>query len=589
MKRLRGLFNIVVNKLIIKETTEQGEIKKRISYRKIALLVLSIVLIIGIGFYFSKEKVKNEIQYSNNKAEYLFYEGSFEESISEFKSIQSKDTWPIWIVRESEIYSVKGEFDKSNELLEEAIKKRDEIVKDKGDKVKDEDEQFLNHVVFTFLMNGEKERALELGQDYMQRYKDNKELIRTMVVVNMVNDKKENAMELIKEYPVDKTSAYDMSVYARMEMTIDEWDVGLSLLKDAWYLDKDEIKVFDVISQMFVYNDEFLEDKINKLVDENKDEPCYKLWQAKIYSMKKETAKKAETILGELNNNGDIGRINVEIIKSKTYQNIGEEEKAKTILDGLMELKDESYIGYHIAALYYFDNGDYDQAFDYCKKSIIKNKNYPDNYGFVIPNIMIKQGKGQEAEPYMRTALLKEPFNYNLMLSISDYYWYSAKDSNKALNYLNMASKIKPTDEKILYTMAMIKINDNKLEEAGNVLNDAIKINDSDPKIHRALGTIYFNTDKGEEGLKQLEKAYEVKKDDALTLNNLGCAYISIDGDVEKGMEKLEEAKEQIDFIKDEKIKEQFNKNYDSVKKLYDDYVKEDGSELQVPDLTLFY
>lgn len=588
MEKLKKLFNTFMNYIIIKENTEDNKVIKKINYKLIAYITIIMIIILSMFFYLSEEKVKNEIKQSNNKVEYLFYASSFEESIKELKSIQDKDPWPIWIVREAEIYSVKGDYKKSNELLNEAIDKRNEIIKNKKVKIQ-EDKEFLNRVVFTFLMNGENKYSLELGEEYLSVYSDNKELMRTMIVVYMINDQEEKAVELIKNYPVDKESAYDMAVYSIMQMTLDEWDLGLSILKDAWYLDKDEIKVFDVISQMSLYNYDFLENKINELAKNNSEEVCYKLWQSKIYSMRKEKAKEAQKIIDSLKENDNVGKINYEIIKAKTYQNLGEEDKANDILTGLMELENESYIGYHIASVHYLDSGNYDEALEHCKKSIIKNKNYPDNYGFIIPSIMLKQGKAEEAEPYMRTALLQEPFNYNLMLSVAEYYWYSAKDSKKALTYLNMAAKINSRNEKILYNMAMINISENKLDDAVEKLRQAIKVNEMDSKLYRALGTIYCNINKGKEGLENFKKAYEINNEDALTLNNLGCAYISIDGDIENGMKKLNEAKEKINVIKDEKIREQFNKNYDNVKKLYDEYSKKDGGELKVPDLTLFY
>lgn len=583
---IKKIIYSLKEKFYIKVKNKDGEEKTKFNYKPILYLIICLVFIISATFYVIKEINKNEIEAANNKMEELYYSGSFENSIEELKVIQEKDDSPIWIVREAEIYSVKGDFETSNNLLEKAMNKRNE--KKKIDNI-EEDKDLLNRIVFTFLMNGENEKALELGTDYLEIYEDNKNLTRTMISVYMINDKRDKSIELVKNYNVDKSSAYDMAVYAEMEMALGEVDEGLSILKKAWKLDKNEIKVFDSIAQLSVYDENYLEEKINTLIKGDSNEVCYKLWLAKIYSMREETASKAKQILDELEDDEEVGKINFNIIKAKTYQNLGESDKAKTILNDLMEVGDESYIGYHIAALYYLDNEEYDEALDYCKKSISKNKDYPDNYGFLIPDIMLKQGKKEEAEPYMRTALLKEPFNYNMILNISDYYLHSINDSNKALYYLNIASKIQIKNEKILYKMALINIDKNNLKEAETFLNKSIEVNNNNYESHRTLGTIYINNGNLEDALKEFESAYKLNDNDPLTLNNLGCIYISISGDVKKGMDMLKEAKKNIEIISDEKSKKSFQDNYNVAEKLYKEYLKEDGRELEVPDFTLFY
>lgn len=42
-----------------------------------------------------------------------------------------------------------------------------------------------------------------------------------------------------------------------------------------------------------------------------------------------------------------------------------------------------------------------------------------------MSDIMIKKGEPNLAEPYFRTALVKEPFNYNIMLKVANYYEYT--------------------------------------------------------------------------------------------------------------------------------------------------------------------
>ena len=188
------------------------------------------------------------------------------------------------------------------------------------------------------------------------------------------------------------------------------------------------------------------------------------------------------------------------------YQNMGEIEKSKEVLDEIIKNDPDSFIGYHAAAWQAYNNGKYDDAFKNCTKSIVMNKDYPDNYGFLIPEIMAKQKKSEEIEPYLRTALYKEPFNYNIIIKIAEYYGNTVKDTTKALYYYDLASKIKPNDAEIYYNMALIKINNQREDDAIELLKKSISISDKVTKYHRALGTVYLNKEKNEDALKGNKK-----------------------------------------------------------------------------------
>ena len=42
----------------------------------------------------------------------------------------------------------------------------------------------------------------------------------------MVNGQRDKANNIIKEYDVDEESSYDLALYARMNMLVDDWDKG---------------------------------------------------------------------------------------------------------------------------------------------------------------------------------------------------------------------------------------------------------------------------------------------------------------------------------------------------------------------------
>lgn len=76
--------------------------------------------------------------------------------------------------------------------------------------------------------------------------------MRQWFTVYLVNGDKDKAKEMVELYPVDTESASDLAISARINMLVDDFDEGFTLLKDAWYKDKNEVKVFDVIAQITV-------------------------------------------------------------------------------------------------------------------------------------------------------------------------------------------------------------------------------------------------------------------------------------------------------------------------------------------------
>ena len=534
---------------------------------------------------------QDDISIATNSAEVAFYNAKYDVAIAEYTKLQEKEKdWPIWNMKIAEVYSVKGDFVKSNELIEKVYQARNKIVdaKKEEDKFETKDRELANYIVFTTLMNGQDKKALEYGELFLEKYSTDTTLLKTMFTVYMANGNKNRAKEIVENYPRIDETAGDIAVLARMNMLVDDFDKGFVLLKDAWYKDKDEVRVFDVIAQIADYNKTDTLEKLLKLEKKEPNEIAYKMWIAKIYSMSKDSSEKASELVTKLENE-DVGNINLKIIKANMYQNMGENEKSQEVLDGIIKDNVNSSIGYHVAAWQDYNNEKYDDAFKNCTKSIVKNKDYPDNYGFLIPEIMAKQKKVKEIEPYFRTALYKEPFNYNIIIKIAEYYGNTVKDTAKALYYYDLASKIEPNDAEIYYNMALIKLNNQRDDEAIALLKKCILISDKVPKYHRALGTIYLNKEKNEEAIKEIRTAYSIDKKDILTLNNAGCYYISVDGDISRGMVNLKAAYDGINKETSTEDKEIITENYKRIKDLSDAYNKRNGATLVIPDLKLFY
>ena len=136
--------------------------------------------------------------------------------------------------------------------------------------------------------------------------------------------------------------------------------------------------------------------------------------------------------------------------------------------------------------------------------------------------------------------------------------------------------------------MALIKINNQREDDAIELLKKSISLGDKVPKYHRALGTVYLNKEKNQEALKEIRKAYSIDKNDILTLNNAGCYYISIDGDLDRGRVNLKAAYDGINEKTSAEDKDTITENYNRVKNLSDAYKKRNGAALTVPDLKLF-
>ena len=605
MKKSVKEYIIAFKNYLIHTIFERKQVEKSITTLKknkylipAITMILCLSISVGIAATLKSLMGKKEVEASiaSNSAEIAFYNKKYDIAIAEYTKMQENEKdWPIWNMKIAEIYSVKGEFVKSNEIIEKVYEARNKLADAKKDKDKEKDQnleakdkELMNLIVFTTLMNGEYKKSLEYGEVFLRKYPTDKNLLRTMTTIYLVNGNKDKAKEIVNIYQIDSESASDLAVIARMNMLVDDFDEGFSLLKDAWYKDKNEVKVFDVIAQITDYNKIDIIDRISKLEKKEPDELAYKMWMAKIYSMSKDSAKKADELIGKLENE-DVENVNLMLIKANMYENTGEIGKAKEVLDEVIKDDPKSFIGYHAAAWQDYNNQKYDVAFKDCVKSIAMNKDYPDNYGFLIPEILTKQKKGEEAEPYFRTALYKEPFNYNIMIKIAEYYGNTIKNTSRALYYYDLAARMKPNDPEIYYNMALINLNNQKPEDAIELLKKSIAINDKDPKYHRAIGTVYLNKEKNDDALKEIRKAYSIDKTDILTLNNAGCYYISVDGDIDRGMVNLKAAYDGMTKETSAEDREIITENYNRAKELSKAYNKRNGASLKVPDLKLFY
>lgn len=531
---------------------------------------------VSLNIINAKEKVRYTI--TTNKAEEYFYNADYKNALKEYQKIADKDKLsPIWDLKISEIYSIQGDIDNSRKYIGRAKT------------MKSKDEEVLNYIVFTESMNKDYFDSMKDGEAALKILPKSKILIQTMFTVYMENNKLDQAKQLIKNYPINMKSAYELAEYARMQMIVGNTSAGFVLLKDAWNLDKDEYRIYDVLSQIAVYDRDNLLESISKLSDEAPNDVAYKMWLAKVYSEDADTANIAEKILNDVKNK-NVGKVEYNLIYASVLQNTNQSQKADELIDQVIRENSTDYRALHTAGWYYLNKKDYSKAEKYCKESIVKNKDYPDNYGFLMPEILKAEGNSYQGEPYFRTALRLEPYNYNIMLTIANYYWYTTKNTNKAMEYFKFAEIVKPLDPEIKYNMAEIYLTNKDDKNAMKIIQECIKLDPSIPKYHRTLGTIYMFQGNTSEAIKEIRSAYNDDQEDIMTLNNAGAYYIMVEGNLDRGLYNFTKAKEGINAKTDKYTKDMINDNYTKAKKLSDDFQKSTGNEtLKIPEFTLFY
>lgn len=544
-------------------------------------LTVTLGIVIGVHSIFGQV----DVTIADNTAEEYFYEGKYDEAIDEFGNLQKDEEWPIWKVKQAEVYSIKGDYDKSNSLLKEAVIIRNKLIQKDSSKYLDKDNEFINEVVFTFFMNKEYDQAVSLGEDYIINNEEYKPLMRTMLAVYMSLGEEENAKDIVKEYNMDKDSAYDMSVYANMQMMTGDIKGAIKTLKDAFEVDNDEINILDVLNQLANYDRDEVLNSINELVD---NDEVYNLFLAKIYSMDETEYDEAIDILDSLDESLKDNLVYA-VLKAQLLSNKGNEKEATDIINSIINNKENGYAKYYIEAMEYLKQGEYDKAIESCKKSILENNDYADNYGILLPEILIAKNDIDSIESYFRKAILKEPFNISMIINIGNYYYNNLKQYDKASQYYELASKLKPNDSNIYYLLGNVEVNKEKYEVAIEYFEKAISLESENGKYFRALGTAYYNLGDYEEALNNIREAYSLDENDVLALNNAGCYYMMVEKDVWRGFSNIEAAYEEMPESIDENIKKKIIDNYNKAKTIFDKYIEDEDMDINMPIFELFY
>ena len=497
---------------------------------------------------------------TNNKAEEYYYDGKYDEAINEYMTMQKEDAWPIWTARVAEIYSIQGDITQSNNLLKEAIVKRDKLMLENGDEYLEQDKELINEVVFTFYMNNDLEQAESLGEYYLESYNTYKPLLKTMFAVYLANDQKDLAKGIVNSYPVDKDSAYDLATLAKMQIMINDYDNGLENLRLSYEIDKNEIKSYDVIMEACQFDKEKLLKKVTELSEENPKVEAYKAWINEINSFDEKNIDFSKNVIDEIKNN-----INTD------------------------ELEEDSYVDLYIKAWENYNKGQYDKAKEFANEAILANSDYENTYGMLMPNILIATENSDKIEGYIRKAIFNEPYNYNLIVNIAKLYEDKLSNLDKAKYYYDYALTLNKNNDELYYDLALLNLKMDKVDDAILDLNKAIAIDEDKSDYYRALGTIYYNEKEYDKAIENIRKAYSLNEKDVLALNNAACYYITVDKDVWRAYSNIESAYNDMPSSIDSESKKLITNNYNAIKKVYDKYVNDENIIVDVQGLELAY
>ena len=535
------------NKKVNKENTYIGSIVTLVFSIVFAFVVLvSIQTIMG----------DKTVTITSNKAEQYYYDGKFDDAINEYISMQNDDSWPIWTVKAAEVYSIKGDITQSDNLLREAIVKRDKLMLESGDKYIEQDKELINQVVFTFYINNELDQAESFGEYYLPTYNTYKPLLKTMFAIYLAKGDNKSAKEIVDSYPVDNESAYDLAILAKMQIMLGNYDDGLENLKKSYDLDKNEIKSFDVIMETCEFDKSKLLNKIKKLSEENPKEEAYEVWLEEINALEESNIDLSEVITDKI----DVDK-----------------------------LDKDSYVYNYVEAWKYYNKGQYDKALEACNAAIIANPEYANTFGILIPKILIAKGNSDKVEGYFRTAIYNEPFNYNLITSIGKIYENDLQNYEKAKETFNFVLSLNKDEDAIYYDLAFVDLAMENTDEAIVDLKKAISINEDYYKYYRTLGTVYFNNKDYDKAIESIKKAYSLNENDVLSLNNAACYYVMVDKDIWRGYSNIESAYNDMPSDLDQELKDLITNNYEAIKKVYDKYVNDESTVINLDNLELAY
>lgn len=518
-----------------------------------------------------KEEVKNiEIVIDLEKREY--YEGKYDEAIEKLKEKREKEKWPVNIMEESKIHSVKGDLFIADSLVEKAyIQSRAEL--DRKGKYKKEMELLSKEIVFSYLVNGNVERAIEYGEFLLEEF-ENDLLKETLVVAYLIKGDRIKGKNILDSMEVDRKNSYKLSEVGEMYILLRDYDTGIKYLKESYRLDKTNINVLNILKE---YKDE--RDFI-KYAKENERDIVDNIFLAQIEIMNPETYDKG---IKRLNNieQGEFSRL---ILELQVSEKDLDEKRSEILINEIKESFEETYGGAHVLSEIYTERGEIENAIYYANKTLEINENFGKAY-ILFSDILKKERKYiDSAGTYIREGLLENPYSIKIIKTAAEFY------RDKGLNeishiYYDMATKLDSYNYRNFVEKAIIE---SKGEEANipiETIKNAIKLDSENSELYNYLGTMYMEEGNFEYGIECIKKASEINKLDIKVLNNAAIYYANYEKNISRAMKNIKVAKENIKEKTDGKIKENVLKNFSLIKEIYEEVKETSIQSWQIDNL----
>lgn len=582
-KRCKEFLDKVVKK--------HKELNNRYSEYSSALIIIGVIIfaitIITLSHLGGRtEKEDKVLKMTNTVAEEYYFNGEYEKALREYENLQLDEEWPIYEVERAKVYSTMGEVSKSNQILEDTLRKRSDIILREGiDKYREKDAELGSKVALTSFLNGS-EKATEYCEYFLLENEDNEDLNKTMFTIALSRNEVDKSRQILEELNTSDKSSFETTEIANMYIALGDLDKGLETLKEAWYKDKDDIKIYDTIESLTESGNEEIINKLTSLATENPDEPSYGAWLLKYYTQEEVKSNRAEVLLSKYEGK-DLGNFMTALISDRFFEK-DTSYKTEDIIRDLSLQKDNTYYEEVILSRYYYNKEDYNSAYNHTLKSIILNKEYTTNYSRNLPEVLTKLSKKDKyykLEPYYREALYKEPFNYNEIIRIGDFYKDMMNNNAKAEEYYKLALLINPNNSQVLYKIAIITYNEGDRQNAINLISKCIELSPKEVVYHRTLSKIYYEMGKNEEVIKEIRAGYKLDEDDPKTLNNAGCYYITLGNNIPRGVYNLKYAYEGIKGSTDADTKAIISENYEKAKEL----LNNQNTDVNPFSYTMFY
>ncbi|WP_294349682.1 tetratricopeptide repeat protein [uncultured Clostridium sp.] len=566
-----------------KELTNTNlKVKDNVRSNLESVVTIGGVIIFAFLVTFVCKKIMGEeetVNITTNKAEQYFYDKKYDEAIKEYEKLQEKEEWPEEIVKQAQVYSVKGEKDMCNRLLAKAYDTRNKLIYTQSEKYRDDDGTLGSEIALTALINGDVSKALEYGEVFLLENSNDKELQNTMVIIYIESGELDKAKDIINSYSLDESSVSELIRYSKMNIIAGNLDTALNTLKKAWYLDKDEVQIFNIMDQLVKENRVDIYEKLTRYMEEDSEDIFYKVMLIKYYSMFAEESENGLKLFEEIENE-DIGNIMIYTVKATLLENSENSDLAEEVIDNILKNKEENYLIDNIMSWKYYKQGNYTKALEYAKYSVIKNPDYAENYGVLIPRILLDDKSSEMVEPYLREGIYKDPTNYNILRNAAEFYNNTAKKQEKAYEMYSLLAGLYGVSDNY-YNMALIKKSLEKTDEAIELYKKAIELDGSVGEYHRDLGALYLQKGENDKGIKEIRNAYSINKNDIISLNNAAFYYIKVEGDIERGLINLKSAYEGINEDISTKLKEVITANYNKAKAANERY-KDDKNEAEI-------